>query len=72
MVRDAFSTAAVDAFWASLWKTAVRTFAVNDLARRDEIFARMRTKCRRAVFHSDCGCALGKPVDKPSSRLWRQ
>jgi len=54
-----FSTANVDAPWASLWKTQRRTFADNHLARRDEF---LRSAIQ--VFHSRCGCFANKAVEK--------
>jgi hypothetical protein len=37
-----FSTACVDEFWKSLWKTIIASFAINYLARNDES---LRRKC---------------------------
>ncbi|WP_284321819.1 hypothetical protein, partial [Dyella acidisoli] len=41
-IAPQFSTTNVDAFLKTLWKTRVRIFAINHLARRDE---NLRNKC---------------------------
>jgi len=64
-----FSTALVDALCTSLWTNRIVPFADKYLARGDGFFASTRLSC---VFHSFCGCALGKAVDKRDRGLCRQ
>lgn len=64
-----FSTALVDACCTSLWTNPALPLTNRHLARADDFLDSFRGE---RVFHSFCGCAPGKPVDKRERGLCRQ